>query len=230
MSQKTLGAVKETQRVNGKFETLRPVKIEIKMTEISLYIEPQSLVMTPISCFYCKTLDDTVSHLQIYYLFGLKCCSKHMAAGKRDCRAWMHKNGYVKLKDAFDNTALCSLLNILDSREFKVKRTSGEIQNGWHLNKGHYLDTVFIQRIDDQWLIPCRYLEDNDCIRKHVNLTDFSDIVPAELIEECLRTLQSGIYFSDFEEQCALDKSVVPEMANVFPVIVDGQVGRVLIR
>jgi len=200
------------------------------MTDIPLYIEPQSLVMTPISCFYCKTIDDTVSHLQIYYLFGLKCCSKHMAAGKRDCRAWMHKNGYVKLKDAFDNTALCSLLNILDSREFKVKRTSGEIQNGWHLNKGHYLDTVFIQRIDDQWLIPCRFLEDNDCIRKHVNLTDFSDIVPAELIEECLRTLQSGIYFSDFEEQCALDKSVVPEMANVFPVIVDGQVGRVLIR
>ena len=230
MSQKILGAVKETQRVNGKFETLRPVKIEIKMTDIPLYIEPQSLVMTPISCFYCKTLDDTVSHLQIYYLFGLKCCSKHIAAGKRDCRAWMHKNGYVKLKDAFDNTALCSLLNILDSREFKVKRTSGEIQNGWHLNKGHYLDTVFIQRIDDQWLIPCRYLEDNDCIRKHVNLTDFSDIVPAELIEDCLRTLQSGIYFSDFEEQCALDKSVVPEMANVFPVIVDGQVGRVLIR
>jgi len=230
MSQKTLGAVKETQRVNGKFETLRPVKIEIKMTDIPLYIEPQSLVMTPISCFYCKTLDDTVSHLQIYYLFGLKCCSKHMAAGKRDCRAWMHKNGYVKLKDAFDNTALCSLLNILDSREFKVKRTSGEIQNGWHLNKGHYLDTVFIQRIDDQWLIPCRYLEDNDCIRKHVNLTDFSDIVSAELIEECVRTLHSGIYFSDFEEQCALDKSVVPEMANVFPVIVDGQVGRVLIR
>ena len=230
MSQKILGAVKETQRVNGKFETLRPVKIEIKMTDIPLYIEPQSLVMTPISCFYCKILDDTVSHLQIYYLFGLKCCSKHIAAGKRDCRAWMHKNGYVKLKDAFDNTALCSLLNILDSREFKVKRTSGEIQNGWHLNKGHYLDTVFIQRIDDQWLIPCRYLEDNDCIRKHVNLTDFSDIVPAELIEDCLRTLQSGIYFSDFEEQCALDKSVVPEMANVFPVIVDGQVGRVLIR
>jgi len=153
-----------------------------------------------------------------------------MAAGKRDCRAWMHKNGYVKLKDAFDNTALCSLLNILDSREFKVKRTSGEIQNGWHLNKGHYLDTVFIQRIDDHWLIPCHYLEDNDCIRKHVNLTDFSDIVSAELIEECVRTLHSGIYFSDFEEQCALDKSVVPEMANVFPVIVDGQVGRVLIR
>ena len=230
MSQKILGAVKETQRVNGKFETLRPVKIEIKMTDIPLYIEPQSLVMTPISCFYCKILDDTVSHLQIYYLFGLKCCSKHMAAGKRDCRAWMHKNGYVKLKDAFDNTALCSLLNILDSREFKVKRTSGEIQNGWHLNKGHYLDTVFIQRIDDQWLIPCRYLEDNDCIRKHVNIGEFSDIIPLDLIEECVRALDCGIYFSDFEEQCALDKSVVPEMANVFPVIVDGQVGRVLIR
>ncbi len=230
MSQKTLGAVKETQRVNGKFETLRPVKIEIKMTDIPLYIEPQSLVMTPISCFYCKILDDTVSHLQIYYLFGLKCCSKHVAAGKRDCRAWMHKNGYVKLKDAFDNTALCSLLNILDSREFKVKRTSGEIQNGWHLNKGHYLDTVFIQRIDDQWLIPCRYLEDNDCIRKHVNIGEFSDIVPLDLIEDCVRALDCGIYFSDFEEQCALDKSVVPEMANVFPVIVDGQVGRVLIR
>ncbi len=200
------------------------------MTDIPLYIEPQSLVMTPISCFYCKILDDTVSHLQIYYLFGLKCCSKHMAAGKRDCRAWMHKNGYVKLKDAFDNTALCSLLNILDSREFKVKRTSGEIQNGWHLNKGHYLDTVFIQRIDDHWLIPCRYLEDNDCIRKHVNIGEFSDIIPLDLIEECVRALDCGIYFSDFEEQCALDKSVVPEMANVFPVIVDGQVGRVLIR
>ena len=200
------------------------------MTDTLLYIDPQSLVMTPISCFYCKTLDDTVSHLQIYYLFGLKCCSKHMTAGKRDCRAWMHKNGYVKLKDAFDNTALSSLLNILDSREFKVKRTSGEIQDGWHLNKGNQVDTVFIQRIDDHWLIPCRYLEDNDCFRKHVNISEFSDIVPRELIEECTRILDSGIYFSDFEEQCALDKYVMPEMANVFPVVVDGQVGRVLLR
>ena len=200
------------------------------MTDTLLYIEPQSLVMTPISCFYCRTLDDTVSHLQIYYLFGLKCCSEHKAAGKRDCRAWMHKNGYVKLKDAFDNTALSSLLNILDSREFKVKRTSGEIQDGWHLNKGNQVDTVFIQRIDDHWLIPCRYLEDNDCIRKHVNISEFSDIVPRELIEECTRVLDSGIYFSDFEEQCALDKYVMPEMPNVFPVVVDGQVGRVLLR
>ena len=200
------------------------------MTDTILYVEPRSLVMTPISCFYCRTLDDTVSHLQIYYLFGLKCCSKHMTAGKRDCRAWMHKNGYVKLKDAFDNTALSSLLNILDSREFKVKRTSGEIQDGWHLNKGNQVDTVFIQRIDDHWLIPCRYLEDNDCIRKHVNISEFSDIVPRELIEECTRVLDSGIYFSDFEEQCALDKYVMPEMPNVFPVVVDGQVGRVLLR
>ena len=200
------------------------------MTEISLYIEPHSLVMTPMGCFYCKVDNDTVRSIQINYLFGLKCCSEHMAHGKRDCRAWMHKNGYVKLKDAFDNTALCSLLNILDSREFKVKRTSGEIQDGWHLNKGDQLDTVFIQRNEDHWMIPCGHLESNDYIRKFVNLTDFSDVVPAELIEECTRTLDSGIYFSDFEEQCALDKSVVPEMANVFPVIVDGQLGRVLIR
>jgi len=77
------------------------------MTEISLYIEPQSLVMTPMGCFYCKVDNDTVRSIQIYYLFGLKCCSEHMAHGKRDCRAWMHKNGYVKLKDAIDNTALC---------------------------------------------------------------------------------------------------------------------------
>ena len=200
------------------------------MTDTLLYVEPQSLVMTPISCFYCKVVNDTVRSTQIYWLFGLKCCAEHKAAGKRDCRAWMHKNGYVKLRDAFDNTALSSLLNILDSREFKVKRTSGEIQDGWHLNKGDQLDTVFIQRIDDHWLIPCRYLEGNDCIRKHVNLTDFIDIVPAGLIEECLHALINGVYFSDFEEQCLLDKSVVPEMANVFPVIIDGQVGRVLIR
>jgi len=200
------------------------------MTEISLYVEPQSLVMTPISCFYCKVENDTVRSAQIYWLFGLKCCSEHKVAAKRDCRAWMHKNGFVKLKDAFDNTALCSLLNILDSQDFKVKRTSGEIQDGWRLNKGDQLDTVFIQRIDDNWMIPCRYLEDNDCIQKHVNICDFTEIIPAELLEECTRTLDNGIYFSDFEEQCALDKSVVPEMANVFPVIVDGQVARVLIR
>jgi hypothetical protein len=201
------------------------------MTEISLYIEPQSLVMTPISCFYCKVDNNTVRSIHIYYLFGLKCCADHMAHGKRDCRAWMHKNGYVKLKDAFNNATLSSLLNILDSRDFKVKRSSGEIQDGWHLNKGgDQLDTIFIQRNEDHWMIPCGHLEPNDYIRKFVNLTDLSDVVPAELIEECLRTLDSGIYFSDFEEQCALDKSVVPEMANVFPVIVDGQVARVLIR
>ena len=200
------------------------------MTETLLYIEPQSLVMTPMGCFYCKVDNDTVRPIHIYWLFGLKCCAEHKTAGKRDCRAWMHKNGYVKLKDAFDNTALSSLLNILDSREFKVKRTSGEIQDGWHLNKGDEVDTVFIQRNEDHWMIPCGHLEPNDYIRKFVNLTDLSDVVPAELIEECLRVLDSGIYFSDFEEQCALDKSVVPEMANVFPVVVDGQLGRVLIR
>ena len=200
------------------------------MTEISLYIEPQSLVMTPISCFYCKVDNNTVRSIHIYYLFGLKCCADHMAHGKRDCRAWMHKNGYVKLKDAFNNATLSSLLNILDSRDFKVKRSSGEIQDGWRLNKGDELDTVFIQRNEDHWMIPCGHLEPNDYIRKFVNLTDLSDVIPTELIEECLRVLDSGIYFSDFEEQCALDKSVVPEMANVFPVVVDGQVTRVLIQ
>ena len=200
------------------------------MTDTILYVEPRSLVMTPISCFYCKVNNDTVRPIHIYWLFGLKCCAEHMAHGKRDCRAWMHKNGYVKLKDAFDNTALSSLLNILDSREFKVKRTSGEIQDGWHLNKGNQVDTVFIQRNEDHWMIPCGHLEPNDYIRKFVNLTDFIDIVPRELIEECTRVLDSGIYFSDFEEQCALDKYVMPEMANVFPVVVDGQVGRVLLR
>jgi len=200
------------------------------MTDTILYVEPRSLIMTPISCFYCKVNNDTVRPIHIYWLFGLKCCAEHMAHGKRDCRAWMHKNGYVKLKDAFDNTALSSLLNILDSREFKVKRTSGEIQDGWHLNKGNQVDTVFIQRNEDHWMIPCGHLEPNDYIRKFVNLTDFIDIVPRELIEECTRILDSGIYFSDFEEQCALDKYVMPEMPNVFPVVVDGQVGRVLIR
>ena len=200
------------------------------MTDTILYVEPRSLVMTPISCFYCKVNNDTVRPIHIYWLFGLKCCAEHMAHGKRDCRAWMHKNGYVKLKDAFDNTALSSLLNILDSREFKVKRTSGEIQDGWHLNKGNQVDTVFIQRNEDHWMIPCGHLEPNDYIRKFVNLTDFIDIVPRELIEECTRVLDSGIYFSDFEEQCALDKYVMPEMPNVFPVVVDGQVGRVLLR
>ena len=79
-------------------------------------------------------------------------------------------------------------------------------------------------------MIPCGHLEPNDYIRKFVNLTDFIDIVPRELIEECTRVLDSGIYFSDFEEQCALDKYVMPEMPNVFPVVVDGQVGRVLLR
>ena len=200
------------------------------MTHTLLYVEPQSLVMTPISCFYCKTVDDTVCSVHIYYLFGLKCCSEHMAAGRRDCRAWMHKNGYVKLKDAFDNTALCSLLNILDTREFKVKRTSGEIQDGWHLAKGNELDTVFIQRNEQGiWMILCRYINGNDYIQKHVVISDFSDIVPAGLIEDCVRVLDAGIYFSDFEKQCSLDKYVVPETKNVYPVIIDGEIGRILI-
>lgn len=199
------------------------------MTDMLLYIEPQSLVMTGVGCFYCKVVNDTVCAIQIYWLFGLKCCAEHKISGKRDCRAWMHKNGYVKLRDAFKNETLADFLNRLDSREFKVTRSSGEIQDGWHLNKGDDIDTIFIQRINDNWMIPCRYPDGNDYIRKHVIIADFSDIIPGDLIEECTRILTNGIYFSEFEEQCALDKSVVPETAGVVRFVNGDDVVRILI-
>jgi hypothetical protein len=66
--------------------------------------EPISLVMRKMECFYCGADDTGVE--TVNRLFGIKFCEIHKIRAIRDTNAYLHRQGFVRIEDAFKNQTI----------------------------------------------------------------------------------------------------------------------------
>lgn len=177
---------------------------------IIMALVPCSLVMTPVSCFYCN--DDCHKMLTVFRLFGLKSCNKHVLWAKRDCNAFMHRNKLVKMIDTPVYPIFKELFSLLKNVDLNVMRSSGIIENGWKLDFGYHLEPTFIREIiGGNWSLP---VTKDDLLTKQVFVKELVDLNPQlsispALVDEVLMALNAGIY-----KQYELDYLAVVDQAT----------------
>ena len=144
--------------------------------------------------------------MQIDHLFGIISCDAHRHWAMRDCNAYMHSKGIVRLRDAQNIHGLSEVIaEIIDKNgTFHVTRTSGAIETGWKVVEDAF-EYPSLEKFDGTWRI---YLT-NTKLRKFVPLDEFrksSVFSPsfAELTTVAIDILNRGVYLTDYERQCRL--------------------------
>jgi hypothetical protein len=165
------------------------------------------------------------------YLFGLKSCNAHINHANRDCRAFMHREGYVKLADAYAHESIGPFLKELEGG-FPVLRTSGLVQERWKLRKEK------LKKFDSRWHISAYTEEPVECT-KYVAIEKFLDTrirsllsISESTIRSAIEALDDGVYMKDaLEFERCVDRELsimVEESACVRRGITrDGRIVRV---
>ena len=190
---------------------------------------PHSLCMRPCMCEYCQQPD--TRYVSIANLFGIITCDAHYEWALRDCRAYMHSNKIVLLKDCRNVEDLSTVLEelIKKNNTFHVKRTSGDIETGWSLVEEAY-EYPSLQNFDGAWSV---YVS-NTKVRKFVPLKEFvgHGDLSAELVKKATDILDKGLYLPEYEKQCLLaveTKHITEEPSVGMAVLPDGRRVRVLV-
>ena len=170
-------------------------------------LEPTSLVMRKVECFYCGAGNPTVVLIQ--HLFGIKSCDLHKKIAKRDCNAYLHRNGLVTWSSALQIPCIKKLIDELDllPNGFPVRRTNLSIDPGWKVNvKDFIYDRTFIEYCEGEWTIPVIKGE----LQKKIKLLDLNNtIIMNEIhvstefpinLATTLITLMEGVYKKDSDE------------------------------
>jgi hypothetical protein len=198
--------------------------------------------MKTIHCFYCDAEDAHIYSTE--YLFGIRACNQHFPWAKRDCKAYMHRNGEAEYDDLKALPAFIKFTEWTESLDdgFQIERSNGSIDSGWTWNVKELLrrfpeDSPY----PNNWGI---HVTSRDMsLNRYVPLENFlrSVIYPNQtpefrtMITDCLFVLLQGVYSSEETAyQDALgrfENPIVPELPQVFPVLMsDGTTGRVLLR
>ena len=170
-------------------------------------LEPTSLIMRKVECFYCGAGDPTF--VLIRHLFGIKSCDLHKRIAKRDCNAYLHRNGLVTWSSALQIPCIKKLIDELDllPNGFPVRRTNLSIDPGWKVNvKDFMYDRTFIEYREGEWTIPVIKGE----LQKTIKLLDLNNTIimngihlsnefPIHLAT-ALITLMEGVYKKDSDE------------------------------
>ena len=186
---------------------------------------PRNLIMTTTSCFYCGAPDAMIRETE--RLFGLKHCPMHKNAAIRDCRAYLHTNKMVRMKDAFAHPIIGQLMTyIKELSGFPVLRSSGIYQEGWILNTNQIMYPTNLVCTDD-WMIPVINVKENTM--KYISICSFKTTHPelTESIDKAIFCLIDGIYSKEFEEVNLPE--VYPELPIVEPIVFNNYAGRVLV-
>ena len=196
-------------------------------------LDPCSLVMTPMECFYCHTID--IMSVLIEYNYGIKCCDAHKSLAERDCRAFMYRNNRVRLSDAFKDPVVGEFFKAL-TKTFPILRSNGEIEE-WALRESLHYEPEFLQIIDGMWSLPVANLDHT--LYKRVSFNDFlNPIILASFPENfkylVLNAMKAiGTMYKNNEELYKAAKTdvstTVESMPEIFNVVIDGIQGRVLI-
>ena len=152
--------------------------------------------------------------MTIAWLFGIKFCESHEGSAERDIKAYMHHRGLVKMEDAVKHPALSAVFAAL-SDKFPVKRTNGEIQDGWSLDYGLNVNPTFVKRTNNLWTVPARYGDD---LFKNVPIEGFPEVISA---------LEEGIYLKFALEQEQVPLGVYTDEPVVQLCEFEGQLVRV---
>lgn len=182
-------------------------------------IIPHNLVMSYMRCDYCGKVETRVA--TIFHNYGCKSCDLHYELAKRDCRAYLHEHSMVMITDPSRNNIVDELVLRLKST-FVVKRTSGELQDGWKIRMRDGCDNTYIFKLNTHWAVPCLYGSENSSssITKNVKIIDMEHIFSKLFISDILAVLDSGLYLNDFLE--TRNQEPHQEFPYIETVIVDG--------
>lgn len=136
---------------------------------------PHSIVLTYTRCDYCEKADER--SVLIYENFGIKTCVPHYDLGKRDCDSYLYLNKMIHLQD------VKQLVDALPET-FPVKRTSGEMQDGWSVDS----DNPYIRQVDGEWHLSCVNKEYN--LTKKPSIKNMKHLIDVEFIEGIITKAQ----------------------------------------
>jgi len=200
---------------------------------------PTSLVLRRCECFYCGAEDEGA--VLVEYLFGMKVCKIHRPNAERDCRAYLHRQNFVRMEDAKAYPQLKKFIDILVSHpQLSVERTCGEIEKDWSLRMGNYMEPAFFSK-SERWGVPmyCKRIKMN----KTVPIINFlrpelttGMVLPADwsaIVEDVIDCLANGVYKADAEAYDYArnydESETITETAGVTAVVYEGHVERVFI-
>lgn len=200
---------------------------------IRICLDPCSLVMTPMECFYCHTVDARA--VLIEYNYGIKCCDTHKSLAERDCRASMYRNNSVRLSDAFKDPVVGEFFKALP-KSFPILRSNGEIEE-WALRESFHYEPEFLQLIDGMWSLPVANLDHT--LYKRVSFNDFLNpkilaSFPENFKDLVTKAMEAvGEIYKKDEELYQIAKTDVPttveNMPGIVSIILDGRISRILI-
>jgi len=162
------------------------------------------------ACFYCGA--EYTGDYRIKWTFGIRYCAEHKSWATRDCRAYMHENKVVKVKDALQDPRLLPLLEHL-LQDVHILRTNGVLEGGWKLNQGTVCDPTYIAYVQDKWSIPMTVPTGD--IHKNVYIPAFlnpaviaanTGFPPdmADHITSAITILTEGLYKADYIQHSCL--------------------------
>ena len=126
----------------------------------------------------------------ITWMFGFYRCDQHKSVAVRDCNAYCHREKIVSMVDA--RVALTELFRNLEAIPFKVRRTSGALEEDWILNDGYNTHPEFISKDSDGiWRIPVINPEGL------TKTTPIADLTTDEIAGRAIEILERGIYLED---------------------------------
>ena len=200
---------------------------------------PESLIMRRCECFYCGA-EDTYSVL-VDWRFGMKVCEIHRPNAERDCRAYLHRQNFVRIEDAMEIPALKKFLDVLAAHPLlRVERTNGTIDEDWSLRIGNIMEPAFFSK-GERWGVPmyCKRINQN----KTVPIINFlrpelttGMVLPADwsaIVDGVLDILADGVYKAEAEAYDYArnhdDSETIAETAGVATIIYEGREERVYI-
>ena len=139
---------------------------------------PHSLVLTHPLCDYCEKPEK--NQALICDNFGIKTCEEHYELGKRDCETYMHLNNMIHLQD------VKQLVDALPET-FCVKRSSGEIQDGWSLD----LNNPYVRKVNGEWHLTCVNKEYN--LTKKPSIHNMTHLMNSEFIQGVIAHLDKRL-------------------------------------
>ena len=201
---------------------------------------PTSLVMRRCECFYCGA-EDTGAVL-VDWRFGMKVCGLHRPNAERDCRAYLHRQNFVRIEDAMKIPALKKFLDVLAVHpQLVVERTNGTMDDDWSLRIGSPMEPASFSKNEERWGVPLYNKRLN--LNKTVPIINFLRLdingrmtLPADwhaIIEGVIDTLKEGIYKADAEAYDYArnhdDSEIITETAGVAGIIYEGREERIFV-